>query len=83
MLQHDRPNTLPITLSCDKDVEIMSSVSDYMTEPVLYVTNGPELVAKYQFFCRLPFTINETTYLQEGVSEEQHHQAIRGSVLWL
>ncbi|CAN6931189.1 unnamed protein product, partial [Brassica oleracea] len=69
-----------ITLSCDKDVEIISSVSDYMSEPVLYVTSGPELVAKYQFFCRSPFTIDETTYLQEGVSEEQHRQAIRDLV---
>ncbi|KAH0872560.1 hypothetical protein HID58_069922, partial [Brassica napus] len=37
--------------------------------------------AKYQFFCRSPFTIDETTYLQEGVSEEQHRQAIRETIL--
>ncbi|CAF2083036.1 unnamed protein product [Brassica napus] len=52
-----------------------------MTEPVVYVTSGPEPVAKYQFLCRYPFTIGEKTYLEEGVTEEQHRQAIRG--LWI
>ncbi|CDY45902.1 BnaAnng07830D [Brassica napus] len=42
---------------------------------------GPELVAKYQFYCRSPFTIDDKAYLEEGVTEEQHRQAIRGSVL--
>ncbi|CAF2071759.1 unnamed protein product [Brassica napus] len=80
MLEPDGPKTPLITLSCDKDVEIMSTVSDYMSEPVLYVTSGPELVAKYQLFCRSPFTIDETTYHEEGVTEEQHRQAIRDLV---
>ncbi|KAG2315016.1 hypothetical protein Bca4012_065819 [Brassica carinata] len=80
MLLPDGPKTPLITLSCDKDIEIMTSVSDYMTEVVLYVTSGPELVAKYQFVFRSPFTISDTTYLQEGVTEEQHRQAIRDLV---
>lgn len=72
----------PVTLSCDKDVEILSSVSDYMDVPILYVTSGPELVAKYEFFCCSPFTIDGITYLEEGVTEEQHAEAIRGSFAW-
>ncbi|CAF2099673.1 BnaA05g20070D [Brassica napus] len=80
MLEPEGPKTPPITLSCDKDVEIMSTVSDYMYEPVLYVSSGPEQVAKYQFYCRSPFTIDETTYLEDGVTEEQHRQAIRDLV---
>ncbi|KAH0926489.1 LOW QUALITY PROTEIN: hypothetical protein HID58_018745 [Brassica napus] len=31
---------------------------DYMSEAVLYVTSGPELVARYQFFRRSPFSID-------------------------
>lgn len=78
----DVPTTPPITLMSEKDVEIMTSVTDYMTEAVLYVTSGPEQVAKYQFFCRTPFTIDEKTYVREGVTEEQHCQAIRGMCLY-
>ncbi|XP_009123356.2 uncharacterized protein LOC103848151 [Brassica rapa] len=76
MLVPDGPTTPPITLVSNKDVKIMASVFDYMAYPVLYVTSGPELVAKYQFFCRTPFSIDEKTYLEEGVTEEQHRQAI-------
>ncbi|KAG2265303.1 hypothetical protein Bca52824_072382 [Brassica carinata] len=47
-----------------------------MSEAVLYVTSGPELVAKYEFLRRSPFIIGDTTYLEEGVSEAQHRQAI-------
>uniref|UniRef100_M4ENB8 Uncharacterized protein n=1 Tax=Brassica campestris TaxID=3711 RepID=M4ENB8_BRACM len=43
-------------------------------------SSGPEPVAKYQFLCRYPFTIGEKTYLEEGVTEEQHRQAIRDLV---
>ncbi|KAL0650298.1 hypothetical protein Bca4012_092989 [Brassica carinata] len=76
MLVPDGQTTPPITLVNNKDVEIMASVFDYMADAVLYVTSGPELVAKYQFFCRTPFSIDEKTYLEEGVTEEQHRQAI-------
>ncbi|KAG5401388.1 hypothetical protein IGI04_015995 [Brassica rapa subsp. trilocularis] len=57
MIVPDGPKTPPITLSCDKDVEILTSVRDYMSEAVLYVTSGPELVARYEFLRRSPFTI--------------------------
>ncbi|KAL0702007.1 hypothetical protein Bca4012_058129 [Brassica carinata] len=72
--------TPPINLTCDKDVEILASVREYMTEPVIYVTSGPEPVAKYQFLCRYPFNIDDKTYLAEGVTEEQHRQDIRDLV---
>lgn len=79
MLNPEGPRTPPITLATDKDVETMLSVTDFMTQKVMYVTSGPELVAKYQFFCRAPFKIGERSFLGEGVTEEQHHQAIKGS----
>ncbi|CAN7050710.1 unnamed protein product [Brassica rapa subsp. trilocularis] len=78
MLLPEGSRTPPITLSADKDVETMLSVREYMTEPVMYVTSGPELVAKYQFLCRTPFKIGENSFLGEGVTEEQHHHAIKG-----
>lgn len=81
MLAPEGPTTPPVTMITNKDVEILASVTDYMTDPVLYVTSGPELVAKYQFFCRTPFTIGDKTYLEDGVTEEQHRQAIRGRSL--
>ncbi|KAL0742560.1 hypothetical protein Bca4012_084073 [Brassica carinata] len=76
MLAPEDPTAAPITLMSDKDVEIMTSVTDYMLEAVLFVTSGPEQVAKYDFFCRTPFTVDGKTYLGEGVTEEQHRQAI-------
>ncbi|CAG7876364.1 unnamed protein product [Brassica rapa] len=76
MLVPDGPRTPPITLSCDKDVEILASVRDYMSEAMLYVTSGPELVARYHFFRRSPFSIGDTTYLEEDVTEAQHRQAV-------
>ncbi|KAF3484949.1 hypothetical protein F2Q69_00053781 [Brassica cretica] len=82
MLLPEGPRTPPITLSADKDVETMLSVREYMTEPVMYVTSGPELVAKYQFLCRTPFKIGENSFLGEGVTEEQHHHAIKELVGW-
>lgn len=83
MLLPDGPTTPPTTLLCDQDVETMASVRDYMSEAYLYVTSGPELVAKYQFQRRYPFTIGDTTFLGEGVTEEQHREAIKGDFLTL
>ncbi|CAG7878668.1 unnamed protein product [Brassica rapa] len=79
MLLPEGRRTPPVTLATDKDVETMLSVREYMTQPVMYVTSGPELVAKYQFLCRSPFKIGERSFLGEGVTEEEHHQAIKGS----
>ncbi|KAL0846361.1 hypothetical protein Bca101_019607 [Brassica carinata] len=79
MLVPDGPKMPLITLSNDKDVEIMTSVTDYMTEALLYVTSRPELVAKYEFFCRSPFNIADKTYLGEGVTEDEHRQVIIGT----
>ncbi|CAN7127032.1 unnamed protein product [Brassica rapa subsp. narinosa] len=76
MILPDGPTTPPITLLTDKDVELMASVMDYMADAVLYVTSGPELVAKYQFLCRTPFCIDDKTYLEAGITEEQHRQDI-------
>ncbi|KAL0704599.1 hypothetical protein Bca4012_071024 [Brassica carinata] len=77
MLLPDGPRTPPTTLLGDKDVETMTSVSDYMTEVFLYVTSGPEHVAKYHFQRRYPFTVGEKNFLQEGVTEDQHQEDIK------
>ncbi|CAN6998170.1 unnamed protein product [Brassica rapa subsp. trilocularis] len=76
MILPDGPTTPPINLLTDKDVELMASVMDYMADAVLYVTSGPELVAKYQFVCRTPFCIDDKTYLEAGISEEQHRKHV-------
>ncbi|CAH8388212.1 unnamed protein product [Eruca vesicaria subsp. sativa] len=76
-LDVEGPRTPPITLSSDEDVGVMLSVRWYMAEAVLYVTSGPQLVAKYNFLHRSPFTICDKTFLGEGITEEQHQQAIR------
>ncbi|KAJ4876193.1 Uncharacterized protein Rs2_41211 [Raphanus sativus] len=75
-LNSDARTTPPCNLLTNKDVELLTSVLDYIPDPLLYVTSGPELVAKYQFFCRTPFSIDDKHYLQEGITEEQHRQAI-------
>lgn len=79
MLLPEGARTPPITLANERGVETMLSVREYMSQPVIYVTSGPELVAKYQFLCRSPFKIGDRSFLGEGVTEEQHHQAIKGS----
>ncbi|KAF2594769.1 hypothetical protein F2Q70_00042765 [Brassica cretica] len=48
MLIPDGPQMPPITLSCDKVVEIMTNVRDYLNEAVLYVTN---LVGGHPIVC--------------------------------
>ncbi|KAL0716102.1 hypothetical protein Bca4012_065424 [Brassica carinata] len=80
MLLPDAAANPPTTLLTDKDVETMTSVREYMSEAYLFVTSGPEPVAKYQFQRRFPFTIEGRTYLGEGVTEEQHKQDIKDLV---
>jgi len=78
MLHPEGVTTPPITLSSDRDVETMMAVAGYMAEPVMYVTTGPELVAKYEFLRRSPFKIGDWSFLGEGITEEPHKQAIKG-----
>ncbi|KAL0686024.1 hypothetical protein Bca4012_052872 [Brassica carinata] len=80
MLHPEGATTPPITLSSDRDVETMMAVAGYMAEPVMYVTTGPELVAKYEFLRRSPFKIGDWSFLGEGITEEQHKQAIKDLV---
>lgn len=74
----DAGTTAPITLLCDSDIETMANLREYMSDAYLFVTTGAEPVAKYQFQRRYPFTIGDKTFLQEGVTEEQHQQDIKG-----
>nr|VDD31522.1 unnamed protein product [Brassica oleracea] len=62
----------PITLLTSEDIEIMMSVKEWKNEVVTCVTYGAVNIAKYQFLCRTPFTIGDTTYLGDGISEEEH-----------
>ncbi|CAH8370027.1 unnamed protein product [Eruca vesicaria subsp. sativa] len=77
---HDMILLPPNNVATDADVETMLTATKFMTTPVLCVTSGPELVAKYQFLCRSPFRIGETSFLDAGITEEEHHAAIRNLV---
>ncbi|CAH8361794.1 unnamed protein product [Eruca vesicaria subsp. sativa] len=70
----------PKNVATDADVETMLTATEFMTTPVLCVASGPELVDKYQFLSRSPFKIGETSFLDAGITEEEHHAAIRNLV---
>ena len=72
MFQDDSSAHAPITLLTSEDIEIMMSVKEWKNEVVTCVTYGAVNIAKYQFLCRTPFTIGDTTYLGDGISEEEH-----------
>lgn len=80
MLLPEGATTPPVTLITTTDVETMLTVRDCMAEPVMYVTSGPELVARYKFLCRTPFKIGQRSFLDEGITEEDHREAIRGNI---
>lgn len=69
MFQDDPSAHAPITLLTSEDIEIMMSVKEWKNEVVTCVTYGALNIAKYQFLCRTPFTIRDTTYLGDGISE--------------
>ena len=56
----------------------MMSVQEWTNDVQLCVTFGAANVAKYQFLCREPFTIDGTTFFSDGVTEEEHIAAILG-----
>lgn len=74
------PHPQPVNLLENRDVEVMMSIREFNDVLILYVTSGPLKVARYQFLCRSPFTVCNTAFLGEGVSEEQHRRAIRGEI---
>lgn len=68
----------PANILTPEDVEILLSIQEWTKNVVLYVTFGAANVAKYNFLCREPFTIGDTTFLSDGISEEDHVAAIIG-----
>ncbi|KAF3495250.1 hypothetical protein DY000_02052799 [Brassica cretica] len=61
-----------------ENVEMMMSIQEWTNEVQLCVTYEALNIAKYRFMCRAPFTIGDTTYLDDGIIEEQNLAAING-----
>lgn len=57
---------------------MMMSIQEWTNEVQLCVTYEALNIAKYRFMCRAPFTIGDTTYLDDGIIEEQNLAAING-----
>ncbi|KAL0733095.1 hypothetical protein Bca4012_009305 [Brassica carinata] len=66
----------PHNILTNEDVEFLMSIQEWKNEIFVCVTSGALGVAKYQFLCRTPYTIGDTTYLGEGITEEHHLAAI-------
>ncbi|CAF1717276.1 hypothetical protein Bca4012_041683 [Brassica carinata] len=66
----------PTNVLTGEDVELMMSVQEWTNDVQLCVTFGATNVAKYQFLCKEPFTIDGTTFFSDGVTEEEHIAAI-------
>lgn len=78
MLEPDGETWPPHNLNSNADVDMMMSVHEWNVEPRLCVIFGAEDVATYQFRCRRPFTTGSSTFLAEGVTEEQHMALVLG-----
>ncbi|KAJ4904657.1 Uncharacterized protein Rs2_18608 [Raphanus sativus] len=72
MLEPDGETCPPHTMRTNADVDMLLSVHEWNTEPKLCIVSGPQEVAKYHYLCRSPFDIGRFSFLQEGVTEEQH-----------
>lgn len=81
MVEEDLSTSPPNNITTSVDVEVMMSVQEWTNEVQICVTYGALNVAKYQFLCRTPFTIGDTTYLADGVTEEQHIATIYGECI--
>lgn len=68
----------PNTVLTTEDIEILLSIQELRNEVIVYVTSGALRVAKFQLLCRTPFTLGDTTYLDDGITEEQHLAIING-----
>lgn len=78
MLEPDGETLPPQNLQTIADVETMMSVHEWDVEPMVCAIFGAEDVATYQFRCRTPFKIGSRSFLEEGVTEEQHTSMILG-----
>ncbi|CAF1919164.1 unnamed protein product [Brassica napus] len=72
MLQGIASNSLPANIITSEDVEVVMSVQEWTNGVQLCITYGSLNVARYEFLCRTPFRVGDTTYLDGRVSEEDH-----------
>ncbi|KAG2301523.1 hypothetical protein Bca52824_030174 [Brassica carinata] len=72
MLEPEGETSPPHTIRTKADIDMLLSVHEWNTEPRLCIVVGPQEVAKYHYICRSPFTIGRLSFLEEGVTEEQH-----------
>lgn len=78
MATGDPASEEPKNLVSSEDIELMMSVKEWNNDVHICVIYGALNVATYQFLCRTSFTIGETTYLNDGVSEAEHCSMING-----
>ncbi|CAN6970428.1 unnamed protein product, partial [Brassica rapa subsp. trilocularis] len=80
MLQGIVSNSQPANIITSEDVEVVMSVQEWTKGVLLCITYGSLNVARYEFLCRTPFIVGNTTYLDGTVSEEVHVANIKGMV---
>lgn len=79
MLQGIASNSQPANIITSEDVEVVMSVQEWTKGVLLCITYGSLNVARYEFLCRTPFIVGNTTYLDGSVSEEVHVANIKGN----
>ena len=79
MLQGIASNSQPANIITSENVEVVMSVQEGTNGVQLCITYGSLNVARYEFLCRTPFRVGDTTYLYGRVSEEGHVASIKGN----
>ncbi|WZZ35420.1 hypothetical protein YC2023_018821 [Brassica napus] len=80
MLQGIASNSQPANIITSENVEVVMSVQEGTNGVQLCITYESLNVARYEFLCRTPFRVGDTTYLYGRVSEEGHVASIKGMV---
>ncbi|KAF8080107.1 hypothetical protein N665_0974s0003 [Sinapis alba] len=81
MMETQTLKEAPQKIINDEDVECLMSIQEWRTEVSVSVTYGAVGFAKFDFLSRSSFTIGDTTYLAEGITEKQHLAAINEEVV--
>ncbi|CAN6855490.1 unnamed protein product [Brassica oleracea var. botrytis] len=79
MLQGIASNSQPANIITSENVEVVMSVQEGTNGVQLCITYESLNVARYEFLCRTPFRVGDTTYLYGRVSEEGHVASIKGN----
>ncbi|KAL0712395.1 hypothetical protein Bca4012_019373 [Brassica carinata] len=67
MIDLEDSQSKPTNVETSLDVEVMMSVDEWTKDVQLCVTQGALEVAKYQFLCRSPLTIEAGHFFQRGL----------------